>query len=216
MNINRRSFFRTCAIGLAAAVGASPLSRSGQAKDLVDHTKGVEPASLGVDENLVEFDYGEGFTKRMKEVMKKQKANPSYYWDKGNLSDLYISPEAMEDIKNWSVDQIDEETRKEILSNSSEIAHMHGSSIGVCKDLDREEIHELGRRGPYRRHLIFPVDDDFTEEITMVGNTKSWTEPKEEKPVSSAIDFQLMYCKDARWDVMARAADILAKGAKNA
>ena len=30
------------------------------------------------------------------------------------LTDLYVSPEAMEDIRNWGVDQVDEVTRREI------------------------------------------------------------------------------------------------------
>lgn len=30
------------------------------------------------------------------------------------LTELYMSPEAMEDIRNWCVDQIDEVARKEI------------------------------------------------------------------------------------------------------
>jgi len=33
---------------------------------------------------------------------------------KFNYHDIYISPEALEDIKNWGVDQIDETTRREI------------------------------------------------------------------------------------------------------
>jgi hypothetical protein len=34
-----------------------------------------------------------------------------------DLTDIYMSPEALEDIKNWGVDQIDDVTRKEILCN---------------------------------------------------------------------------------------------------
>jgi hypothetical protein len=30
------------------------------------------------------------------------------------LQDLYLSPEALEDIRKWGVDQIDKQTRKEI------------------------------------------------------------------------------------------------------
>lgn len=33
------------------------------------------------------------------------------------LEDLYISPEAMEDIKRWNVDQVDEQTRKAIFAD---------------------------------------------------------------------------------------------------
>jgi hypothetical protein len=38
---------------------------------------------------------------------------------KCDLTDVYMSPEALEDISNWGVDQIDEATRKEILCNDT-------------------------------------------------------------------------------------------------
>jgi len=38
------------------------------------------------------------------------------YLDKGEHK-LYISPEAMEDIRNWNVTKIDEKTKREIFRN---------------------------------------------------------------------------------------------------
>lgn len=35
----------------------------------------------------------------------------------GKLTNLYVSPEALEDIRNWGVNQIDVSTRKEIFAN---------------------------------------------------------------------------------------------------
>lgn len=37
---------------------------------------------------------------------------------KFDYTDLYISPEALEDMRNWSIDHIDKVTRKEIYSCS--------------------------------------------------------------------------------------------------
>lgn len=39
---------------------------------------------------------------------------PYYNYNTGKLHDLYISKETLKDIRNWCVDQIDEETRREI------------------------------------------------------------------------------------------------------
>jgi hypothetical protein len=42
--------------------------------------------------------------------------------------------------------------------------HMgYGSIRNIPVDLSREELHELGRRGPYHRFIQFPVE--ITEEI---------------------------------------------------
>jgi hypothetical protein len=48
--------------------------------------------------------------------------------NKGVLKDLYVSPEAMEDIRNWCVDSIDEDARKEILRDGWDIQPFHGKS----------------------------------------------------------------------------------------
>ena len=36
--------------------------------------------------------------------------------------------------------------------------HAHIGSIGVSTDLGREELNELGRRGPYHRYVSFPIE----------------------------------------------------------
>jgi len=77
--------------------------------------------AAGVDRNLVVFDSaGDAglFTKRlvslMKTVMRRNGGGNSASTNRGILTDLYISPEAMEDIRTWGIDQIDEFTRREI------------------------------------------------------------------------------------------------------
>jgi hypothetical protein len=58
------------------------------------------------------------FTKRlvslMKTVMRRNGGGNSASVNRGMLTDLYVSPEAMEDIRNWGLDQVDEITRREI------------------------------------------------------------------------------------------------------
>ena len=77
--------------------------------------------AAGVDRNLVVFDSAGAaglFTKRlvslMKTVMRRNGGGNSASTNRGILTDLYISPEAMEDIRTWGIDQIDEFTRREI------------------------------------------------------------------------------------------------------
>jgi hypothetical protein len=77
--------------------------------------------AAGVDRNIVVFDSDANsglFTKRlvslMKTVMRRNGGGNSASNNRGILTDLYVSPEAMEDIRSWGLDQIDETTRREI------------------------------------------------------------------------------------------------------
>lgn len=77
--------------------------------------------AAGVDRNIVVYDSDAAagqFTKRlvslMKTVMRRNGGGNSSSNNRGMLTDLYVSPEAMEDIRNWGVDQVDEVTRREI------------------------------------------------------------------------------------------------------
>ena len=77
--------------------------------------------AAGVDRNIVVYDTDANpglFSKRlvslMKTVMRRNGGGNSASNNRGMLTDLYVSPEAMEDIRNWGLDQIDEVTRREI------------------------------------------------------------------------------------------------------
>jgi len=77
--------------------------------------------TAGVDRNLVvaDSDAAAGqFTKRLvsltKTVMRRNGGGNSSSVNRGKLTDLCVSPEAVEDIRNWNVDQVDEITRREI------------------------------------------------------------------------------------------------------
>lgn len=79
--------------------------------------------AAGVDRNVVVLDSDAAagqFTKRlvslMKTVMRRNGGGNSTSMNRGRLTDLFVSPEAMEDIRNWNVDQVDEVTRREIFN----------------------------------------------------------------------------------------------------
>jgi len=77
--------------------------------------------AAGVGRNLVSYDDKSTaglFTKRlvaiMKTVMRRNAGGNSTSLNQGKLTDLYISPEGLEDIRSWDLSQIDEFTRREI------------------------------------------------------------------------------------------------------
>jgi hypothetical protein len=69
--------------------------------------------------NVFDADAAQGqFTKRLVSLLKTEMRRGAYgnsaSTNRGKLTDLYISPEAVEDIRNWGVDQLDEISRREI------------------------------------------------------------------------------------------------------
>lgn len=77
--------------------------------------------AAGFDRNIVVSDSNAAagqFTKRlvslMKLVMRRNAGGNSSSLNRGRLTHLFLSPEAMEDIRNWGVDEVDEVTRREI------------------------------------------------------------------------------------------------------
>ena len=74
----------------------------------------------------------------LKTVMRRNGGGNSASNNRGLLTDLYVSPEAMEDIRNWGVDQVDEVTRREIYTAAD------GS---VKQDIFGVNLHDLDELG---------------------------------------------------------------------
>ena len=77
--------------------------------------------AAGVDRNILVYDADASagqFTKRvvslLKSVMRRNAGGKVGSLNRGRLTDLWLSPEALEDIRNWGLDQVDEVTRREI------------------------------------------------------------------------------------------------------
>lgn len=99
--------------------------------------------TAGVDRNILVFDSDANpsqFTKRlvslMKVVMRRNAGGNASSLNRGMLTDLYLSPEAVEDIRNWGVDQVDEVTRREIF--------LDGESVRRIFRVNLNEVDELG------------------------------------------------------------------------
>lgn len=105
--------------------------------------------AAGLDRNIVIFDSDASagqFTKRLvslgKIVMRRNGGGNSTSINRGDLTDLYLSPEGVEDIRNWNVDQVDEITRREIFISESKMTRIFGVNL---HDLD-----ELGEGQEYQ------------------------------------------------------------------
>jgi hypothetical protein len=107
--------------------------------------------SAAFDRNIVVLDSDASagqFTKRLvslaKTVMRRNGGGNSTSTNRGQLTDLYMSPEAHEDILNWGVDQIDELTRREIyVTDSDRINRIFGVNLHVLDELGEGQEYQL-------------------------------------------------------------------------
>ena len=108
--------------------------------------------AAGVDRNILVYD-GDAtagmFSKRlvslMQTVMRRNAGGNTGSAGRGRLTDLYVSPEALEDIRNWGLDQIDEVTRREIYS-----APEGGAPITRVFGVNLHDLDELGEGQEYQ------------------------------------------------------------------
>lgn len=79
-----------------------------------------------VDRNILVYDGDAGagqFTKRLVSLMKtvmRRNGGGNSVTAPGRLTDMYMSPEAIEDIRNWGIDQLDDVSRREIYTASDD------------------------------------------------------------------------------------------------
>lgn len=108
----------------------------------------------GVDRNVVFYDADASagqFTKRLVSIMKVQMrrngGGNSASLKRRKLTDLYMSPEAVEDIRNWGLDQIDEITRREIYMSAD-------GGISRVFNVNLHDIDELGVDQQYQNFYL--------------------------------------------------------------
>ena len=108
--------------------------------------------AAGVDRNILVYD-GDAtaglFTKRfvslMQTVMRRNAGGNTGSANRGRLTDLYVSPESLEDVRNWGLDQVDEVTRREIYSASE-----GGAPITRIFGVNLHDLDELGEGQEYQ------------------------------------------------------------------
>lgn len=108
--------------------------------------------AAGYDRNIIAYDTAatDGqFSKRLVSLMKlgmrRNGGGNSTSVNRGRLTDLYISPEAMEDVRDWNVDDVDEVTRREIFvaDGDEAISRIFGVNLHVLDELGVSQEYEL-------------------------------------------------------------------------
>lgn len=108
--------------------------------------------AAGVDRNIMVYDSAASagqFTKRLvslsKTVMRRNGGGNSTSVNRGQLTDMFLSPEGLEDIRDWGVDQIDEVTRREIFQ----------SADGALSRIFGVTLHDLDELGVSQEYQNF-------------------------------------------------------------
>ena len=122
--------------------------------------------SAGVDRNILVYDgdAAQGqFTKRlvslMKTVMRRNGGGNSASLSRGRLTDLFMSPEGIEDIRNWGVDQLDDTTRREI----------YLAADGGISRVFNVNLHDLDELGEGQEYQDF-FDSDLSGSLASSDN----------------------------------------------
>ena len=86
--------------------------------------------------------------------------------NRGRLTDLYVSPEALEDVRNWGLDQIDEVTRREIYTASE-----GGAPITRIFGVNLHDLDELGEGQEYQNYYTSDLSGSMpgTKKEIVVG-----------------------------------------------
>jgi hypothetical protein len=114
--------------------------------------------AAGADRNIVVYDSAatQGqFTKRLislgKTVMRRNGGGNSTSINRGQLTDVFLSPEGIEDIRDWGVDIIDEVTRHQIFN----------APDGTLNRIFGVNLHDLDELGVGQEYQNF-----FTTELS--------------------------------------------------
>lgn len=133
----------------------------------------------GVERNIVVYDSDASagqFTKRlvslMKTVMRRNGGGNSTSTNRSILTDLYISPEGLEDMRNWGVDQVDEVTRREIYVSSDD-----GSTLNRVFNVNLHDIDEFGEGQEYQNFYTSTLSGSLqgsdVELVVGIDNSKN-------------------------------------------
>jgi|TARA_R110002167_G_scaffold31378_2_gene103065 hypothetical protein len=111
--------------------------------------------AAAVDRNILVFDADAGagqFTKRLVSLMKtvmRRNGGGNSVTAPGRLTDLYLSPEAIEDIRNWGVDQLDEVSRRLIYT-----ADEGAGPLTRVFQTNLHDVFEIGASQEYQDYFI--------------------------------------------------------------
>jgi hypothetical protein len=110
--------------------------------------------AAAVDRNVLVYDSDAAagqFTKRVVSLMKtvmRRNGGGNSVTAPGRLTDLYLSPEAIEDIRNWGVDQLDEVSRREIYTAGDD-----GGPLTRIFGVNLHDVFEFGDGQEYQEYF---------------------------------------------------------------
>ena len=139
--------------------------------------------SAGVDRNILVFDNDAAsgvFSKRlvslMKTVMRRNGGGNSSSINRGQLTDMFLSPEGIEDIRNWGVDEVDPVTRRELITQE-------GGLLLRIFQVNLHDLDELGEGQEYENYYesdlsgTLPTGDNEIVVGLDLRNTDSFVMP---------------------------------------
>ena len=147
--------------------------------------------AAGVDRNILVYD-GDAtagmFSKRlislMQTVMRRNAGGNTGSGSRGRLTDLYVSPEALEDIRNWGLDQIDEVSRREIY-----VASEDGAPITRVFGVNLHDIDELGEGQEYQTFFTDSLSGAVqTSDLELVVGLDQSSNDSFVMPVKAALE----------------------------
>ena len=108
--------------------------------------------AAGVDRNILVYDgdatagmFSNRLVSLMQTVMRRNAGGNTGSGDRGRLTDLYVSPEALEDVRNWGFDQISDATRTAIYNAGGD-----GAPITNIFGVNLHDLDELGEGQEYQ------------------------------------------------------------------
>ena len=112
--------------------------------------------SAGVDRNILVFDNdaaastcSKRLVSLMKTVMRRNGGGNSSSINRGQLTDLFLSPEGIEDIRNWGVDEVDPVTRRELITQEG----------GLLLRIFQVNLHDLDELGEGQEYQDYYTSD---------------------------------------------------------
>lgn len=138
--------------------------------------------AAAVDRNILVFDADANagqFTKRLvslaKTVMRRNGGGNSTSIDRGKLTDLYMSPEGQEDMRNWGIDQLDEISRREVYTAAD-------GSLNRVFGVNLHDLDELGEGQEYQQFYTTQLSGtmptgDVEIAVGLDANKKAFVHP---------------------------------------
>lgn len=111
--------------------------------------------AAAVDRNILVFDADAAasqLTKRLISLMKtvvRRNGGGNSVTAGGRLTDLYLSPEGVEDVRNWGVDQLDEISRREVYQAADS-----GAPLTRIYGVNLHDLYEFGDQQEYQDYFL--------------------------------------------------------------